>query len=296
MNSRLPTAGGDHPGHLLTRLVRGTRWSWRADQHAATLPLDLDASVMALEGGDRHHRKQGRSTARVRFDAAAPGVRALSVYLKRHYRLPVWDRVRALVHPAGRYSPAAAEWAHLERARALGIRVPEVVAVGERIGPWGHLQSYLMVAELIDQAPLHEAIPALAGSMDPAAFARLKRAIVIEMADMVARLHAAHAFHKDLYLCHFFLPADGGQPGDDGGRLCLIDLHRLAVHRWSSLRWRCKDLGQLLFSTEGVAGVDDRDRLRFWRHYQRRMRLRFPRVEIRLAQGKAALYGKHNRG
>lgn len=294
MKSALP-AGVGHPGGLATRLLRGTRWSWRADRHAAALPPDLDASVMALEGGDRHHRKQGRSTARLRFDAGAQGAPALSVYLKRHYRLPAWDRVRALVHPGGRYSPAAAEWAHLERARALGVTVPEVVAAGERIGPWGALQSYLMVAELVDQAPLHEAIPALAASLDPAAFARLKRGLVVEMAATVARLHAAHAFHKDLYLCHFFLPPAGEQPGG-GGRLCLIDLHRLGVHRWSGIRWRNKDLGQLLFSTEGVAGVDDRDRLRFWRHYRRRMRLRLPGLEARLARGKAALYGKHNRG
>ncbi len=206
MMPSLPTLR--HSGNLVTRLIRGSRMSWRAERHAATLPADLDAAVMALEGGDRFHRKQGRSTARVRFDAA-PGDRPLSVYLKRHYRLPAWDRVRALVHPAGRYSPAAAEWAHLERARALGITVPEVVAVGERIGPWGALQSYLMVAELVDQAPLHEAIPDLAAALDPAEFARLKRALVVEMAATVARLHAAHAFHKDLYLCHFFLPPGG---------------------------------------------------------------------------------------
>ena len=284
-----------HRGNLVARLVRGTRWSWRAEAHARSLPADLDEAVMALDAGDRLHQKQGRSTARVRFDAAGPGSAPLSVFLKRHYRLPAWDRLRALVHPAGRYSPAAAEWAHLERARALGVTVPEVIAAGERIGPWGQLQSYLMVAELVGQEPLHEAIPALAGSMVPAEFARLKRALIAEMAATVARLHAAHAFHKDLYLCHFFLPASGGQPGG-GGRLCLIDLHRLAVHRWSGPRWRNKDLGQLLFSTIGVAGVDDRDRLRFWKHYRRRMRLALPKVEARLIRGKAALYARHNHG
>ena len=77
--------------------------------------------------------------------------------------------------------------------------------------------------------------------------------------------------------------------------MCLIDLHRLAIHRYLSLRWRCKDLGQLLYSTEGVVGIDDRDRLRFWKHYRRLMRLRFAPMEARLARGKAALYAKHNR-
>ena len=292
----LPPALVGHRGNLVTRLIRGTRWSWRSDQLDPRLPGDLDAAVMTLEGGDHFHRKQGRSTARIRFDGPDPSAPSLSVYLKRHYRLPVWDRLRAWVHPAGRYSPGAAEWAHLERARTLGIRVPEVVAVGERIGPWGALQSYLMVAELVDQDALHEAIPNLAVRLDPAAFARLKRGLIAEMTMIVARLHLAHAFHKDLYLCHFFLPIEQADWREDGSRLTLIDLHRLAFHPWASVRWRAKDLGQLLFSTEGVAGIDDRDRLRFWMHYRRLMRFRYPAVERRLALGKATLYSNHNRG
>ena len=275
----------DH-GTLLARLVRGTRWSWRADRHAASLPEDLAATVMDLESTDRHHAKQGRSTARVRFDAG------LSVYLKRHYRLPWASRLGALVRPGGKHTPASAEWSHLERARALGIAVPEVVAAGERIGPWGALSSYLMVAELVDHEPLHEALPMLAGTLDPPAFARLKRALAIEMAEVTAKLHRAHAFHKDLYLCHFFL--DGRAGASDGARLCLIDLHRLAIHRWTAPRWRWKDLGQLLYSTFGVAGVGDRDVLRFWMHYRRRIGLARPRFDLARVRAKAERYRAHN--
>jgi heptose I phosphotransferase len=280
---------GGH-GNLLIRLTRGTRWSWRADRHRAMLPPDLDATVMTLESVDRLHAKQGRSTARVRFDS---GPSTLSVFLKRHYRLPWLSRLGALVDPAGRHSPASAEWAHLERARALGIPVPEVVAAGEWIGPWGALRSYLMVAELVGHAPLHEAVPELAASMEPSAFASMKRGLVIEMAEITARLHAAHAFHKDLYLCHFFLDRRPGAA--PGRRLCLIDLHRLAVHRWTAPRWRWKDLGQLLFSTHGVQGIDDRDRLRFWMHYRRLSRMILPTAQIRFVRGKAARYLAHNR-
>ena len=88
------------------------------------------------------------------------------------------------------------------------------------------------------------------------------------MAEITATLHRARVFHKDLYLCHFFL--DMSEPAASGGRLTLIDLHRLAEHRLTAAWWRWKDLGQLLFSTYGVAGIDDRDRLRFWAHYRRR--------------------------
>ena len=135
--------------------------------------------------------------------------------------------------------------------------MPEVVAAGERIGPWGELQSFLMVAELTGCLPLHEAIPLLAARLDRDSFGRLKRELIGEMAEITARLHRARVFHKDLYLCHFYL--DMGEPGSIG-RLALIDLHRLAEHRLTGAWWRWKDLGQLLFSTFDVAGIDDRDR------------------------------------
>ncbi len=246
-------------GSLVDRLTRGVRWVWQSDEYRAALPEDLDQRVMSLEATDRHHAKQGRSTARVRIDSPwGP----LSVYLKRHYRLPWTSRLAALVNPEGRHTPATAEWAHLHKARALGIPVPDVVAAGERIGPWGDLQSYLMVAELIGCEALNEVLPTLSRALPPERFARLKRELIVEMAAITATLHNARLFHKDLYLCHFFLDGDPRVP--NGRRLTLIDLHRLGRHRLVPARWRWKDLGQLLFSTFGVEGVDDRDRLRFW--------------------------------
>ena len=166
---------------------------------------------MTLDTPDRLHVKQGRSTARVIFHAVGQSgspPRALSVYLKRHYRLPWTARLAATVHPSGRYSPAAEEWTHLERSRALGIEVPDVVAAGERIGPRGGLTSFLMVAELTGCEALHEALPRLAARLDPPDFARLKRRVIAEMARIAATLHNARLFHKDLYLCHFFLDLD----------------------------------------------------------------------------------------
>jgi heptose I phosphotransferase len=277
-------------GSFWQRLVRGTGWTWLAERHRDALPPDLSETVMTLDTRDRLHEKQGRSTARVIFHAPSG---PLSVYLKRHYRLPWGARLGALIDPSGRHTPASAEWAHLERVRALGIAVPDVVAAGERIGPWGHLNSFLMVAELVGCLPLHEAIPALAESLDPLSFAQAKRILIAEMAEMVATLHGAFAFHKDLYLCHFYL--DMRRPVAKRGNLTLIDLHRLAEHRRWPDRWRWKDLGQLLFSTHGVAGIDVRDCVRFWGLYRRKLRLRRPRWHVRMIRMKAARYLAHNR-
>lgn len=281
----------DRPlGTLWDRLVRGTRWTWLDDRFRAAVPADLADTVMTLESGDRYHAKQGRSTARLVFHGPAG---PLPVYLKRHDRLPWPMRVAALIHPTGRHTPGAAEFAHLSRARGLGLAVPEVVAAGERIGPWGRLQSFLMVAELTGALPLNEALPALAERLDPPAFAALKRGLARELAEIAATLHRARVFHKDLYLCHVFL--DMARYDRAGRRLALIDLHRLAEHRWWADRWRWKDLGQLLFSAEGVAGLTGRDALRFWVHYRKLTALPHPRRQARMIAWKAARYLRHNR-
>ncbi len=292
-------------GSLWQRWTRGVAWTWVNERYRSCLPEDLAAGVMDLDARDRLHTKQGRSTARVVFHAGEPAdsrgeppARELSVYLKRQYRLSWTARLAATLHPSGRYSPAGAEWNHLEHSRSLGIDVPEVVAAGERIGPRGELSAFLMVAELTGCEALHEAIPRLAGRLEPRAFAALKRRVIAEMARISATLHASRLFHKDLYLCHFFLNVERlEQDGGKAPRLVLIDLHRLsstATHAGSAwLRW--KDLGQLLYSTFGVDGIDDRDRLRFWRSYQKRCPLARPAWQSWVVKYRAARYLAHNR-
>lgn len=277
-------------GTLWSRLVRGHSWVWLSEDYRAALPTDLGTTVMGIVSRDRLHAKQGRSTARVRFDSPwGP----LSVYLKRHERLPLASRIAAWLFPRGRHTPASAEMAHLQRARSLGLPVPDVVAAGESIGPWGKLHSFLMVAELSNCVALNECLPQLAERMPYDRFRRLKRELVIEMAGIVARLHQNALFHKDLYLCHFFLDPTLRAPQDQ--RLTLIDFHRLGEHRFSAPYWRWKDLGQLLFSTFDLPEIDDRDRLRFWTHYQRTLKLRAPRVEQAIIQTRAARYLAHDR-
>ncbi len=246
---------------------------------------------MSLQTADRLSVKQGRSTARVRFDSPwGP----LSVYLKRHYRLPWTARVAAILCPSLRFTPGGTELAHLQRARALGVAVPDAVAAGEWIGPWGRLQSFLMIAELRGCRELNEILPEIAATTPPEDFSRFKREAIAEMARIVARLHNARTFHKDLYLCHFFL--DFSPTAQRGSRFTLIDLHRLAEHRITAFRWRWKDLGQLLYSTFGVEGIDDRDRLRFWLAYRKATKLPLARWQRLRVIGKAARYDRHNRG
>jgi heptose I phosphotransferase len=225
---------------------------------------------MAVAVTDRFHAKQGRSTGRWILEADG---RRLAVYLKRHYRLPWWRGLLAALWPDAGWSPAVQEWRHLHWAEAAGMPVPRAVAAGEYIGPWGRLQSFLAVEELAGMLPLHEAVPRAAGRLDAEMYCRWKRGLVAEVARLTRALHERHWFHKDLYLCHFYIrDEDTGRLTSWRGRVHLIDLHRLARHPWTWPAWRAKDLAQLLYSSE-VAGVGVRDRLRFWRLYLRQGRV-----------------------
>jgi heptose I phosphotransferase len=279
-------------GSLRQRWVHGVHWTWINEHYRARLPHDFAAGVMSIETRDRYHTKQGRSTARVVLKESDG---ALAVYLKRHFRLPWPARLAALFDPGGKHWPAASEWAHLEHVRALGIEVPEVVAAGEHIGPRAALSSFLMVAELSGCSPLNESLPELKGRLDARAFATLKRQVIAEMARITATLHAARVFHKDLYLCHFFHSAITEQSGTIPPRVVLIDLHRLEKHRFCSDWWRWKDLGQLLFSTDEVAGITPVDRLRFWKLYCRRLGIKWPGWHAQMVRLRAARYREHNR-
>jgi heptose I phosphotransferase len=126
------------------------------------------------------------------------------------------------------------------------------------------LQSCLAVEELTGMLPLHEAVPAAAQRLSPVDFARWKRGLVADVARLARELHRRRWFHKDLYLCHYYIPPDVA--GEWRGKVHLIDLHRLTHHPWTRHFWRVKDLSQLAYSSE-IPGVTARDRLRFWHCY-----------------------------
>lgn len=237
----------------------------RADaDFAAAAGPGWPARIMGEDLRDRFHTKQGRSISRWTLNDS------LVVYLKRHYVLPRAAGLWATLFPAAAWSPGLQEWEHLAWARSVGLPVPRPVAAGEFRGPGGRLQSFLAVEELKDMLPLNEAIPLAAAGLPPAAFARWKRGLVAELARLARGLHKHRRFHKDLYLCHFYLPAAdcSGVPGDFAGRVHMIDFHRLGRHRVGAWWYTVKDLAQLLYSTMDTPGLTDRDRLRFWHAYR----------------------------
>jgi Lipopolysaccharide kinase (Kdo/WaaP) family len=266
------------------RLFRGVRRLRQKPYWPQFAGPDWADRIMAVTSNDWSHSKQGRTICR--WTVQAEDGRRLVVYLKRHYRLPFWDGIRALFRPERARSPALQEWKHLERAQQAGLPVPVPAAAGEFIGPWGKLRSFIAVEELTGMLPLHQAVPAAAQRLGPLQFRRWKRSLIREIARLALELHRRNWFHKDLYLCHYYIPeADTFRIPQWRGRVWLIDLHRLSRHGWTAPWWRSKDLAQLLYSTD-EPGIDNRDRLWFWKCYRRgawgRRRARLLRWWVRL--------------
>lgn len=275
---------------LWGRLWRGFRKVFATSDWPDFAGENWPDRIMTEEATDRFHAKQGRSIGRWTLTTADG--RQLVVYLKRHYRLPRVNGWLALLFPSRAWSPGLQEWTHLHRAAKLGLPVPRPVASGEFVKN-RRLQSFLAVEELTGMLALHEAIPLAQQHLDPAAFARWKRSLAAEMARLTHLLHDRSYYHKDLYLCHFYIHKDDTSklPDDWRGRVIVIDLHRLARHRLTGLWWKVKDLAQLLYSSE-IDGVTARDRIAFWRAYAGKRKSRS--LLARMIRKKWRLYRRHN--
>lgn len=236
---------------------------------------------------DRLHTKQGRSIARWTVEGNR---RRFAVFVKRHYRHSRWHSLFARLIPSRHWSDAGREWSHLQQVRNLGITVPRALAMAEWIGPGPRLQSALVVEELVNMLALHEAIPIAEKQLTADQFQHWKQCVIAEIARMTRLLHNRGYFHRDLYLCHFFVGRNDldRAPATCYNRIAMIDFHRLTRRRFFAFRAKVKDLAQLLYSSR-VDGVTPDDISSFWRLYGGTRLLRWA-VYL-----KARLYDRHNR-
>lgn len=281
------------PPSLWQRLTRGFRVLHSdPDWNAIAGPGWADR-IMQESVTDRFHAKQGRSIGRW---ALTVNGRRISVYLKRHYRLPRLRGLLAAFFPGRPWSPGLEEQDNLNWVRAQGIPAPRAAAAGQFVGPWGKLQGFIAVEELDGMLPLHQAVPLAFETLPPEEFDRWKRGLTAELARLSRELHSRNAFHKDLYFCHFYIPEAMTRdvPANWRNEVYMIDLHRLGRHTLTRLWWFVKDLAQLLYSSE-VPGVTARDRVRFWKLYRESWPGRPPSNGIRsFIRIKWQLYRRHN--
>ena len=92
--------------------------------------------------------------------------------------------------------------------------------------------------------------------------ASLLHRLIVQVANIVRRFHAAGFNHRDFYCCHFLIKET--LPGRFDVR--LIDLQRVQRRRWFRRRWIVKDLAQLA-SMSPDEHVGCREKVLFLRTY-----------------------------
>ncbi len=218
----------------------------------------------------------------------------LGMYLKKH-RARTWTtRIAAACGTAPPLSPGRVEAENALALQSLGIDVMPLMAFGEKLHADGRLESFLLTEELVGYCELQEFIqrrfpsrrsnggPALAdarsasgcpgelvppyGSLLPAPRSLLSvhalHRLIVQVADIARRFHAAGFNHRDFYACHFLTKEIS--PGRFDVR--LIDLQRVQQRRWFRRRWIVKDLAQLA-SMSPDDRVGCREKVLFLRTY-----------------------------
>lgn len=145
------------------------------------------------------------------------------------------------------------EWRALQKLRALGIKVPKVLAYGKLGKNPARIKSFVLLQELNNMTTLE----ALAELKQPIDFAT-KLLLIKKVAEITRIMHQHGINHRDYYLCHFFLDANND--------IYLIDLHRAQIRKKVPARWVIKDLAGLYFSSYNLK-LTRKDYLRFIKYY-----------------------------
>lgn len=169
---------------------------------------------------DEPNRGRGGWSGVSRHELKSPGGAMVRLILKRqaNYTKKTW------LHPLRGISTLRAEAAMIERLRARGVAVPELIYYGESDG--SERRAALMATELACSESLDRFASMLHLQQAPLSE---KRKMIFAAAQAVRKMHLARCQHRALFPKHL-LVCEG-----DPWQVCIIDLEksrlRLSVHQ-----------------------------------------------------------------
>lgn len=229
---------------------------------AARLPLRSVREALSVPIGeplDKPGLDRWRRRSRVVLQDEAGQERV--VYVKRFAGLPLGAQIERMRLGAWGHGTAWVEWNNIRRLRAAGVPTMRPVAFAEQMaGPW-EIGSLLCTEQVAGES-LEKWLPAGWERAVGAWGAAWRGRVVVQLAEMVGRMHAANLCHRDLYTCHIFIKVE------PDGRVSfrLIDLQRMFRVRLRKRRWWVKDLAALGASAPREL-ISRTDRMRFLKAY-----------------------------
>ena len=157
----------------------------------------------------------------------------IEVYIKRYLKPSFKDRIKcALSFKPVFLTGAMHEWDAINRFHQLGLKTMTPIAAGSLGSKTCNMT--LGITDYVRASDLFKCEL----QNDP----KRQRRIIIKIADLLGRMHAAGLAHQDFYLVHLFVKPK------ENDEIYLIDLQRTLMQKKLSKRWKIKDLAQIHFS------------------------------------------------
>jgi hypothetical protein len=183
-------------------------------------------------------------------------------YLKKHRGCTWRTRLAAVLRLAPPASPGRIEAESAIALNAIGIDVMPLTAYGEKLHADGRLESFLLSEELEGYCELQDFIEQRFHATCTRSVPNTLHRLIVQVANIARRFHAAGFNHRDFYCCHFLVKEILPEQFD----VRLIDLQRVQRRRWFRRRWIVKDLAQLA-SMLPKAHIGCREKVLYLRRY-----------------------------
>ena len=185
-----------------------------------------------------------------------------SYFIKIHRGTTIKEIVKNLISLRLPVLDAKQEWDAIHRLEQAGVNTMDGRAFGRKgLNPLTR-HSFIITKDLNPTISLEDFTKSWI-TLPPSY--NLKRSLIIYLANMTAKMHAAGVNHRDCYLCHFLLNIPLFE-NNQQIKLSVIDLHRAQTRDKVPTRWRDKDLIGLYFSSAKI-GLTNRDIWRFLKVY-----------------------------
>jgi hypothetical protein len=216
---------------------------------------DLFQQVMRMQG-KAFRDVRGRKTIQVKLGGN-------SYFIKQHFGVGWAEIFKNLLTLRLPILSAKTEKRAIQKLNEIGIATTPLVAFGEQGCNPAKVQSFLITKDLGDIVSLEDLCAEW--KLNPPS-PKFKRKLIIAVAQLARNLHEHGLNHRDFYMCHLCL--DGEALKQQQINLCLIDLHRMLIHKNSAVKDNVKDIAALYFSSMDM-GFSARDYLRFKHYYAR---------------------------
>lgn len=235
----------------LSTTPEGWRWFARPDSTAVAREIaEKFDGIRSLPGCEVIKESFVRTVYRVPLEGGRP-----SLFIKHYRSRGLRDALKYLFVK----NKARKEWQVAGRLSEAGIKVPKMVAFGERRrGPF--LKDACLVMEAIPDTRFIQAYFPPANSR---ANREKRDSALAAIAELVAALHKRRIFHPDLHSGNFLFTTDS----DGWPVLHLVDLHAVKFPCCFRRRHRVKSLAVLLQTLVYFAWIPPRHVRRTWDRY-----------------------------